>query len=129
MPGKVRVIPANTNEPMKHVVIYARVSSNTMEQLDSLKAQISGLTKFVSGHNNWKLVDKDNFEFSDCIPLDCDNDHSDNPNEWVTPLDIALEIPGVAFAVSYSRHHNLPKGDKAYGFFGCRTGYGSCNRV
>lgn len=42
---------------MKHVVIYARVSSNTMEQLDSLKAQISGLTKFVSGHNNWKLVD------------------------------------------------------------------------
>ena len=57
MPGKVRVIPANTNEPMKHVVIYARVSSNTMEQLDSLKAQISELTKFVSGHNNWKLVD------------------------------------------------------------------------
>ena len=57
MLGKVRVIPANTNEPMKHVVIYARVSSNTMDQLESLKAQISGLTKFVSGHNNWKLVD------------------------------------------------------------------------
>lgn len=57
MPGKVRVIPANTNEPMKHVVIYARVSSNTTEQLDSLKAQVSGLTKFVSVHNNWKLVD------------------------------------------------------------------------
>lgn len=56
---------------------------------------------------------KDNFEFSDCIPLDCDNDHSDNPNEWVTPLDIALEIPSVVFAVSYSRHHNLSKGDKS----------------
>ena len=56
---------------------------------------------------------KDNFEFSDCIPLDCDNDHSDKADEWVTPLDIALEIPGVAFAVSYSRHHNLPKGDKS----------------
>ena len=57
MPGKVRVIPANTNEPMKHVVIYACVSSNTMDQLESLKAQVSGLTKFISGHNNWKLVD------------------------------------------------------------------------
>lgn len=57
MPGKVRVIPANTNKPMKHVVIYARVSSNTMDQLESLKAQVSGLTKFISGHNNWKLVD------------------------------------------------------------------------
>lgn len=57
MPGKVRVIPANTNEPIKHVVIYARVSSNTMDQLESLKAQVSELTKFVSGHNNWKLGD------------------------------------------------------------------------
>ncbi|MFW5651282.1 MAG: phage/plasmid primase, P4 family [Acetivibrio ethanolgignens] len=56
---------------------------------------------------------KDNFEFSDCIPLDCDNDHSDNPDDWVTPFDIALEIPGVVFAASYSRHHNLPKGDKS----------------
>ena len=56
---------------------------------------------------------KDNFEFSDCLLLDCDNDHSDTLNEWVTPLDIALEIPGVAFAVSSSRHHNLPKGDKS----------------
>ena len=47
MPRKVRVIPANTNEPMKHVVIYARVSSNTMDQLESLKTQVSGLTKFI----------------------------------------------------------------------------------
>lgn len=57
MPGKVRVIPAKTSEPIKHVVIYARVSSNSIEQLESLKAQISGLVGFVSGHNNWKLVD------------------------------------------------------------------------
>lgn len=57
MPGKVRVIPPRVSEPVKHVVIYARVSSNSMEQLESLKAQISGLVGFVSWHNNWKLVD------------------------------------------------------------------------
>lgn len=56
---------------------------------------------------------KDNFEFSDCIPLDCDNDHSENPEDWLTPFDIALSIPGVVFAASYSRHNNLPKGDKS----------------
>lgn len=55
---------------------------------------------------------KDNFEESDCIPFDCDNDHSENPEEWLTPFDIALSIPEVAFAASYSRHHNLAKGDK-----------------
>ena len=57
MPGKVRVIPPRISEPVKHVVIYARVSSNSMEQLESLKAQISSLVGFVSGYNNWKLVD------------------------------------------------------------------------
>ena len=56
---------------------------------------------------------KDNFESSDCIPLDCDNDHSENPEDWLTPFDIALSIPGVVFAASYSRHHNLPKGYKS----------------
>lgn len=56
---------------------------------------------------------KDNFEESDCIPFDCDNDHSENPNDWITPLDIALSIPGVAFAASYSRSHNQRKGNKS----------------
>ena len=56
---------------------------------------------------------KDNFEESDCIPFDCDNDHSENPSDWMTPLDIALSIPGVAFAASYSRSHNQPKGNKS----------------
>lgn len=31
---------------------------------------------------------KDNFEFSDRIPLECDSDHSENPEEWLTPFDI-----------------------------------------
>ena len=74
------------------------------------KMIVTDKESFIKYKGNYRS--KDNFEFSDCIPLDCDNDHSDDPNEWVTPLDIALEIPGVAFAVSYSRHHNLPKGDK-----------------
>lgn len=24
-----------------------------------------------------------NFQHSDCIPMDCDNDHSDNPEDWM----------------------------------------------
>lgn len=56
---------------------------------------------------------KDNFEYSDCIPLDCDNDHSENPDEWITPFDLAMLIPRVSFAASYSRHHMMVKGDKS----------------
>jgi len=55
----------------------------------------------------------DNFIGSDCLPVDCDNDHSDDPDEWVYPSDVATAFPGVAFAVHYSRNHMKAKGGKA----------------
>ena len=55
----------------------------------------------------------DNFIGSDCLPVDCDNDHSDDPEEWVYPSDVATAFPGVAFAVHYSRNHMKTKGGKA----------------
>lgn len=53
-----------------------------------------------------------NFLWADCIPMDCDNDHSEDGKEWVTPLEVALAFPDVAFAVVYSRNHNKVKGNK-----------------
>lgn len=55
----------------------------------------------------------DNFIGSDCLPVDCDNDHSDDPDEWVYPSDVATVFPRVAFAVHYSRNHMKAKGGKA----------------
>lgn len=55
----------------------------------------------------------DNFIDSDCLPVDCDNDHSDDPEEWVYPSDVATAFPSVAFAVHYSRNHMKTKGGKA----------------
>lgn len=55
----------------------------------------------------------DNFIGSDCLPVDCDNDHSDDPDKWVYPSDVATAFPGVAFAVHYSRNHMKAKGGKA----------------
>lgn len=57
MERKVRRIPAHIDKIEKLVVIYARASTNTMEQMESLRAQISDLVKMVSKHNNWKLAD------------------------------------------------------------------------
>ena len=55
----------------------------------------------------------DNFIGSDCLPVDCDNDHRDDPDKWVYPSDVATAFPGVAFAVHYSRNHMKAKGGKA----------------
>lgn len=54
-----------------------------------------------------------NFLVSDVVPMDCDNDHSDNPDEWITPQFLADNLCDVAFAVTYSRHHMLVKGNKS----------------
>ena len=55
----------------------------------------------------------DNFLYSDCLPVDCDNDHSENGADWKTPEDVAKAFPGVGFAVHYSRNDMKPKSGSA----------------
>lgn len=55
----------------------------------------------------------DNFIRSDCLAVEVDNDHSEDPEDWVTPADVADALPDVSFAVHYSRHHMKPKNGKA----------------
>ena len=55
----------------------------------------------------------DNFEISDCLAVECDNDHSDNPKDWIWPKDVAAAFPGVEMAFHYSRHHMKPKNGKS----------------
>lgn len=54
----------------------------------------------------------DNFLGSDCLPVDCDNDHSENPADWVTPKDVQQAFPGISFAVHYSRFNMREKNGK-----------------
>ena len=52
----------------------------------------------------------DNFLSCDVDVMDCDNDHSDNPADWVHPKDLEEKIgKDVAFAVVPSRNHMKPK--------------------
>ena len=52
---------------------------------------------------------KANFIVSDCMALDFDNDHSENPDEWIDKEDVMAAFPGVTLAFHYSRHHMKPK--------------------
>jgi len=55
----------------------------------------------------------DNYIGSDCLSVECDNDHSENPSEWKTPEDIADAFPDVMFAVHYSRNHMKEKNGRS----------------
>lgn len=57
MEKKVNYIPAARPLRQKKVGIYCRVSTNDMEQLNSLTNQISALTRLVSTVDGWNLMD------------------------------------------------------------------------
>ena len=76
----------------------------------SLKAAICHDCVCAEYKNHYR--NGDNFIGSDCLPVDCDNDHSEEPADWITPDDVAAAFPGVSFAVHYSRFHNREKNGK-----------------
>ena len=59
--------------------------------------------------SNYRSVE--NFLIANALPMDCDNDHSNDPALWITAEDIENFFPDVAYLIHYSRHHMKPKGD------------------
>lgn len=54
-----------------------------------------------------------NFVQSDVVVMDLDNDHSDNPTDWVTAEMLDEMMPDISYAVAPSRHHMLAKDGQA----------------
>lgn len=94
-------LPSNCNYPHKKDVIDEA----------SLKEAISHDYVCAEYKNSYRSGD--NFIGSNCLPVDCDNDHSDNPEDWITPNDVMQAFPNVSFAIHYSRSNNKAKNGKA----------------
>lgn len=60
-----------------------------------------------------------NFVTSNCLGMDCDNDHTDHEHEWITPDDVRRNFPDVPLAIHFSRHHMKPKDQKSATANGC----------
>ena len=60
--------------------------------------------------NNYRCGE--NFISANCLPVDCDNDHSEDPADWIRPEDVKAAFPNVAFAVHYSRFNMREKNGK-----------------
>lgn len=103
---------------MKFTLYIADCTGNAKNTLYTHQKVITSeadLKKAVASDHVCAKYDNDtrsdaNFQFSDVVPMDCDNDHSDNPDDWVTPEKLTEMLTDVAFAVTYSRHHMLDKG-------------------
>lgn len=92
--------PANCSYPHKVVV----VDEKGMEAVVTYDHVCATYT------NNYRS--KDNFVESDVIPMDIDNDHSDNPADWITEDKMNELFGSIDYVLVPSRHHMLSKDGK-----------------
>ena len=85
---------------------------NKIEIADEASAKLAFAKDLVCARyrNNYRSID--NFELSNALPGDCDNEHSDDPQDWVTAEDVADLFTDVPHVIHYSRHHMKQKGNK-----------------
>lgn len=68
---------------------------------------------YVGAKYKGNYRNKNNFEESNCLIMDCDNTHTDNSDEWVDISTLKRDFPEVTFAIHYSRNHMKQKNGKA----------------
>ena len=65
----------------------------TVTDADILKTAVCKDYVCAEYMNNYRS--NDNFIGADCLPVDCDNDHSEDPEDWVTVEKIQKAFPEV----------------------------------
>ena len=86
---------------------------NEVKITDEVSAKQAFSTDMVCARYKNHYRSTANFEVANALPGDCDNDHSDEPADWVTPEDIADLFADVPYVLHYSRHHMKIKGEKS----------------
>ena len=85
--------------------------SGTSSDPEELKVLFSHDHTFIDFKDNYRSKEK--FLKATVATLDNDNDHSDDPAEWIPIDDIPRLFPGIPCVVSTSRHHMKQKGDRS----------------
>ena len=53
-----------------------------------------------------------NFTRSDVVVMDIDNDHTEDPAEWITPEKLDELLPDISYVIAFSRNHMKVKNGK-----------------
>lgn len=88
----------NCEYPHKHIVT----------DIESLKKLIVKDHVFICFKNNYRL--NKNFEYTDVLVVECDNEHTEKEQEWITPEMVEMFIPDVTYITYTSRHNMKQKG-------------------
>ena len=78
---------------------------NRIEVTDEESLRRAVAHDYVSAQYKDNVRSNSNFVVSDCLVMDCDNDHSDDPQDWKTTDDINATFPDVTYGIQYSTAH------------------------
>ena len=104
---KLVLCTANSSGDKKNCLYPNRVEVTSAEEM----AQAVSFDHVCAEYDkNYRSVG--NFQKSNVVVMDCDNDHSENPADGVTPEMLADMMPDISYAVAPSRHNMLEKDGK-----------------
>ena len=75
---------------------------NEVKITDEFSAKLAFATDRVCARYKNNYRNTANFEVANALPGDCDNDHYDEPADWVTPEDIADLFADVSYVGVYA---------------------------
>lgn len=83
-------------------------TATTEEEIRKIMAHDHVLAEFKDAYRS-----KDNFVRTVVASMDCDNDHSNTPTDWIAPKDIPQMFPNIPCVIVTSRNHMKSKGGKS----------------
>ena len=92
---------ANCSYPNRRVVTTPEVMQEAV-RFDHVCAEYKG---------NYRSIG--NFARSDVVVMDIDNDHTEDPAEWITPEKLDQMLPDISYVIAFSRNHMKVKDGKA----------------
>lgn len=99
---------ANCTGNAQNSIYPNRVEVNTPEDMLAAVAHDHVCAEYRNAHRS-----ADDYMGGDVDVMDCDNDHTDNPDEWITPEMYENIFPAVSYVVVPSRNNMKPKGGKS----------------
>ena len=105
---KFTIYSANCVGNAANAIYPNKAEITNKEDMQSVIARDHVCGEFKKAHRSI-----DDFISSDVEVMDCDNDHSDNPEDWITTEKYEELFPDVAYAIVPSKNDGKVKGNKS----------------
>lgn len=105
---KFTIYSANCVGNAANAIYPNKAEITNKEDMQSVIARDHVCGEFKKAHRSI-----DDFISSDVEVMDCDNDHSDNPKDWMTTEKYEELFPDVAYAIVPSKNDGKVKGNKS----------------